>query len=552
MAQIAGKQLRDSAISTAKLADGVLTADIPGRLKMADNFIVPAKLLMAEQTYDFSTATALKAPAPSVDADVATKYYVDTVASGLDPKSAVNAATTALLTGTPTYNPITNTVGRITFSSGPASIDGVTLSNGHRILVKNEDGGTKQISSVDTRADSSKDLQNDYFVIYAAPHRAFYVWYNVNAEGTDPEPTPPSGVSYVGVEVAIATNATAAAVATATKNALDALTTFQLTAPFGTITIAGGSNNEMTIPNAYGGLCPDVAEGVGTSFTFATDTPGTGLWAGANGIWVRTSANQWDRATDFDGSPAGEVHTGAWTSVQQGTSNHDKSYILTTHETITVGTITGSPMEFSIFSSIGLGGTPSTIQPDASAAEGSSSTAAKSDHVHAISTAAPGTTLDPTTTNAEGTGNDFARALHTHAIATAVAVVATGTANDAGNTNTYARGNHVHQQYFEQDTFQNVTASATTGDGDQATVTTISRTNPLGSLALLLVNGIAYRVANGDGERASSPCFVGASNAAAVTYANFNVGGANKLYWNGSIAGFQLAADDKLSLVYSS
>lgn len=56
---------------------------------------------------------------------------------------------------------------------------------------------------------------------------------------------------------------------------------------------------------------------------------------------------------------------------------------------------------------------PTTITPDASAAEGAGTTLARSSHVHAISTIAPvaiGTAL------AEGAGNDFARATHVHTV----------------------------------------------------------------------------------------------------------------------------------------
>lgn len=59
---------------------------------------------------------------------------------------------------------------------------------------------------------------------------------------------------------------------------------------------------------------------------------------------------------------------------------------------------------------------PGTIIPDAAAAAGTAIVAARRDHTHGITAAAPGTNLSVSSTNAEGTGNDFARALHTHAI----------------------------------------------------------------------------------------------------------------------------------------
>lgn len=58
---------------------------------------------------------------PVSDQDAATKYYVDTVAQGLDVKASVKVATTANIT-----------------LAGTQTIDGVTVSVGDRVLVKNQ------------------------------------------------------------------------------------------------------------------------------------------------------------------------------------------------------------------------------------------------------------------------------------------------------------------------------------------------------------------------------------------------------------------------------
>jgi len=58
---------------------------------------------------------------PVSDQDAATKYYVDTVAQGLDVKASVVAATTANIT-----------------LAGTQTIDGVTVAVGDRVLVKNQ------------------------------------------------------------------------------------------------------------------------------------------------------------------------------------------------------------------------------------------------------------------------------------------------------------------------------------------------------------------------------------------------------------------------------
>ena len=74
-------------------------------------------------TFNFASGT-LRAAAPSVDTDVATKAYVDSVASGLAWKSPVKAATT----------------GNITLS-GTQTVDGVSLLAGDRVLVKDQTDG---------------------------------------------------------------------------------------------------------------------------------------------------------------------------------------------------------------------------------------------------------------------------------------------------------------------------------------------------------------------------------------------------------------------------
>lgn len=64
---------------------------------------------------------------PTSDSDAATKAYVDGVATGLDVKGSVRAATTA----------------NLDLSAPGSSIDGVTLTSGDRVLVKNQNTGSQ-------------------------------------------------------------------------------------------------------------------------------------------------------------------------------------------------------------------------------------------------------------------------------------------------------------------------------------------------------------------------------------------------------------------------
>jgi hypothetical protein len=101
---------------------------------------------------------------PTLASDAATKQYVDDVAQGLHTHDSCNAATQTTLatisSGTVTYNNGTSGVGATLTTTGTfTTIDGVTLSVGMRILVKNEvtsaDNGIYVVTSstVLTRAD---------------------------------------------------------------------------------------------------------------------------------------------------------------------------------------------------------------------------------------------------------------------------------------------------------------------------------------------------------------------------------------------------------------
>ena len=88
-----------------------------------------------------SILTGLNEPVNATDA--ATKNYVDTVAEGLHIHEAAHCATTDTLAvlsgGTVTYNNGTAGVGAtLTLSVGITTLDGHTLTNGDRILVKNQ------------------------------------------------------------------------------------------------------------------------------------------------------------------------------------------------------------------------------------------------------------------------------------------------------------------------------------------------------------------------------------------------------------------------------
>ena len=94
----------------------------------------------------FSAGTGITLTDGAIATDttvIATKTYVDEIAQGLHTHDSCNAATQTTLAsisgGTITYNNGTSGVGATLTTTGTyTTIDGVTLSNGMRILVKNE------------------------------------------------------------------------------------------------------------------------------------------------------------------------------------------------------------------------------------------------------------------------------------------------------------------------------------------------------------------------------------------------------------------------------
>lgn len=86
---------------------------------------------------------------------------------------------------------------------------------------------------------------------------------------------------------------------------------------------------------------------------------------------------------------------------------------------------------------------PIGLVPGTTLAVGTSGEAARQDHRHSISTAAPSTSLSAATTNAEGSANTFARSDHLHTIMLGTPV-ALGAANAQGTGSALARADHVH------------------------------------------------------------------------------------------------------------
>jgi hypothetical protein len=71
--------------------------------------------------------------------------------------------------------------------------------------------------------------------------------------------------------------------------------------------------------------------------------------ASQNGIYV-VASGAWTRSTDADNNPSGEVTSGMFTFIEEGTVNASTGFVLTTADPITLGT---TPLTFTLFSSSG-------------------------------------------------------------------------------------------------------------------------------------------------------------------------------------------------------
>lgn len=101
---------------------------------------------------------------PTLDTDAATKAYVDAARTGLDVKDSVRAASTANVTVTYAATGGTSARGQIT--AAPNTLDGVTLANGNRILLKDQSTGAQNgiwvVTTVGTGANGVWDRATDF------------------------------------------------------------------------------------------------------------------------------------------------------------------------------------------------------------------------------------------------------------------------------------------------------------------------------------------------------------------------------------------------------
>lgn len=197
--------------------------------------------------------TGLKDPTAAQDA--ASKAYVDSVASGLDPKASVRIASTAALTVT--YNATGGTSGRGQFTAmSNAAIDGVSLVAGNRILVKDQVAGA----------------QNGIWVITTVGSGVNGVWDRATDFDQDAEVT--SG-AFTFVEEGTVNNATGWVLTTANPIIIGGGSgtslTFSQFSGAGTILAGAGLLKTGNTIDAVAGTTPATSAGPGGGLKMNTD-----------------------------------------------------------------------------------------------------------------------------------------------------------------------------------------------------------------------------------------------------------------------------------------
>jgi len=247
---ISGSANTFSNIPNSGLTNSSLTLGTTG-VALGATALTLAGLTSIEVTQDPTTAFQL-----------ATKQYVDAVAQGLNVHAACDAATTGTLAsitgGTVTYNNGSSGVGAtLTLSVALTVLDGYTLLNGNRILVKNQaaqlqngiytwaTGGTVLTRATDF--DSNVEIKNGDFT---------FVTYGTQYANTGWVQTLP--VATVGTSPINWTQFSGEGTYTAGSGLTLTGTVFSITAP---VSIANGGTNATSASTAFNNLSPITSTG---------------------------------------------------------------------------------------------------------------------------------------------------------------------------------------------------------------------------------------------------------------------------------------------------
>jgi hypothetical protein len=296
------------AITVSILAASGIT---PGSMSTAHYSLVngatasnnPSTLVLRDGSGNFAagviTATGVTITGTVTNAtDAATKAYVDSVATGLDIKASVRAATTVNL-GSITYTATGGTSGRGQITTAPNTIDGVTLAATNRILIKDQTTGAQNgiyvVTTLGTGANGVWDRATDFDQDAEVTSGAFTFveegTVNDNSGWVLATNNPitiggASGTSLAFSQFSGAGQITAGAGLTKTGNTIDAIgTTNRIDVFTDNIDIAATYVGQTSITTLG-----TVTSGTWSATTIATTKGGTGLTAYTTGDTLYSSA----------------------------------------------------------------------------------------------------------------------------------------------------------------------------------------------------------------------------------------------------------------------
>jgi hypothetical protein len=375
---------------------GVLTVSGTGVSSIAGNL-------------DMTSNNIINLASPVNSTDAATKQYVDDVAQGLHTHDSCNAATDGTLAtisgGTVTYNNGTSGVGATLTTTGSyTTIDGVTLSNGMRILVKNEANSAhngiydRTSSTVLTRSsdfDTPTEMAGGDFTFVTAgtlyDNTGWVMTDAVTTVGTSPVPwvqfsgagtyTAGTGLTLTGSQFSITNTAVSAAsygngdrVASFTVNAQG-----QLTAASNVVITANAAN--LTGTTLASSIVTSSLTTVGTLGTLnVTGNANVGNIGATNGVFTNVSGSHSGNGAALTDLNASNISSG--TLAQARLANSSLTVNGTAISLGGSGTITANTTQTLTFGSYLTGtsfngGTANTIAVDATSANTASKVVAR-------------------------------------------------------------------------------------------------------------------------------------------------------------------------------
>lgn len=285
---------------------------------------------------------------PLNDDELASKFYVDSVAQGLQIHESSRVATTASLDAL--YDNVSAGVGSTLTNAGSQaalSIDDVSLIVDDRILIKDQ---AHQQVSVTFDSATPSDYSTDFVTIYDGADTAVHFWFD--ATGGDGTP----GGATNPVQVDISGQSTSTGIALIFEAAVNAYTDSGDTEFYAYID--GTDASKVIVNNAQHGDVTDAATTDATYAAVATTVSATASGSPFNGIYIVTStgsgSSNWviTRVEDFDNTPANEIHDGDFFFIEEGTTNGGNGYVQT-EDAWPSGTISETVITWQQFSGAG-------------------------------------------------------------------------------------------------------------------------------------------------------------------------------------------------------